>query len=394
MPDVLDANGLQIADFTEIRAALVAGFQSIYGTDINVSQNSPDGQQINIYAQAGVDLREVLQKIYNSFNPDLAEGVVLDQRLALFNIKRKQGTFTFQDIEITTDRALNLVGLDGDANELEPEIENLYSVKDNAGSIFYLLSSQIIAAPGTYTYTFRAKALGVVETLPNTIQTAETVIAGVTNINNPSSANSVGKNEETDIEAKLRAKKSTSLSAIGPLDSLEAALNNIDLVTTAIVYENITNSVDGDGIPAHGIWCIVEGGDPDDIGDIIYRKRIMGVDMKGAQTVPIARPNSDIFTAKFDRPISQDLWIRFSITLPGGFVDETGIKNLITQNVFWDIGKDATADVITTYLKNLNSDYVIEDMEISDDDITYVEVVSPTSKQYRFINAVARITIL
>lgn len=393
MPDQLDGTGLQVKNLSELISELTSDLQSIYGPDINVDSNSPDGQQINIYCQKGVDTREVLQKVYNSFNPDLAEGRVLDQRVAINNIKRKQGSFTFQDIEITIDRALNLVGLDGDANELEPDIENLYTVKDDEGNEFYLLASQSEAGAGTYTYTFRAKELGAVETLPNTITTPVTIIAGVTNINNPSAASSVGINEETDIEVRIRRKSSTALNAIGPVDSLEAALNNLDLVTIAIVYENYTDSVDANGIPANTIWVIIEGGDPDDIGDIIYRKRTLGCGMKGTETSNILRPNGETFVALFDRPISQNLWIRFTVSLPGGFIDTDALKALIVQNVKWEIGKNAKAGVITSYVQSLDEDYIIENMEVSTDDVSYYEVVNPTSIQHKFINDITRIDI-
>lgn len=393
MPDQLDGTGLQVKNLSELISELTSDLQSIYGPDINVDSNSPDGQQINIYCQKGVDTREVLQKVYNSFNPDLAEGRVLDQRVAINNIKRKEGSFTFQDIEITIDRALNLVGLDGDANELEPDIENLYTVKDDEGNEFYLLASQSEAGAGTYTYTFRAKELGAVETLPNTITTPVTIIAGVTNINNPSAASSVGINEETDIEVRIRRKSSTALNAIGPVDSLEAALNNLDLVTIAIVYENYTDSVDANGIPANTIWVIIEGGDPDDIGDIIYRKRTLGCGMKGTETSNILRPNGETFVALFDRPISQNLWIRFTVSLPGGFIDTDALKALIVQNVKWEIGKNAKAGVITSYVQSLDEDYIIENMEVSTDDVSYYEVVNPTSIQHKFINDITRIDI-
>lgn len=394
MPDTLDTNGLTIKTNSELVTELTNKLKDTYGNDINVASNSPDGQQINIYCQASVDTREVLQKVYNSFDPDLAEGRTLDQRVALNNIKRNEGTFTFQDIEITTDKALNLVGLDGDANELNPEIPDLYIVKDDEGTEFYLLASQTIVGAGTNAFTFRAKELGKVETIPNTITTPVTIISGVTAINNPSGANSIGTNEETDIELKLRRKNSTTINAIGPADSLEASLNNLSLVTFAKVYENYGTTTDVNGIPAHTIWCIIEGGDPDDIGQIIYSKRTMGCGMKGSETVNILRPDGSYFVAKYDTPTSQNLWIKFSITLPGGFVDEATIKSLIVQYILWGVGASAKSSTITAYLQGLNSDYVIENMQVSDDDITYTELVAPTSIQHRFINDITRITIL
>ena len=53
---ILDANGLTIDSLEEIITALEDGYKVIYGNDINVASNTPDGQQINISAQNIFDL--------------------------------------------------------------------------------------------------------------------------------------------------------------------------------------------------------------------------------------------------------------------------------------------------------------------------------------------------
>ena len=94
MTDVVDSNGLQVSSNTELVSQLTTSFQNIYGNDINIGQNSPDGQMINIFAQGGTDIRELLVQLYNSFDPDNCSGRLLDERCALNNVFRKAGTFT------------------------------------------------------------------------------------------------------------------------------------------------------------------------------------------------------------------------------------------------------------------------------------------------------------
>lgn len=390
MPDILDSNGLQVKSLTELRNELIAALQAIYGSDINVDQNSPDGQQVNIYSQGGVDLREVLEKINAGFDPDQAEGRVLDQRVAINGIARTAGTFTFQDIEIVTDRALNLVGLDLQATELNPT--GIYTVKDAEGNLFYLLNSQTIAGAGTYSYTFRAGDLGKVEVTPNTINLVETVIPGVVSVNNPTAANSIGVDEESDFDLRVRRRISVALPALGYLDSIQAEIANLDNVSEVIVLENDTGSTDGNGTPGHTIWAIVEGGDPDEIAEVLYKKKTAGAGMRGAQVVDVPRVDGGNFQAKYDLPVSQDLYIRFTLTF-SGTVDLAALKQSIVDGVFWEIGADARGDTITTFINGINTAYVITGMEVSDDGVAWVEVVSPTSPLYRFVNDVSRITI-
>lgn len=395
MPDELSAEGLEVKTLEEIREELVTDFKAIYGDDINVDQNSQDGQQINIYAQEGVDLREVLTQINANFDPDQALGRVLDQRVAINGINRNGGTYTLAPVEITTDAAVNLVGLDDQSDELNPTVPNLYTVKDDAGTEFYLLDSISIVAAGAQELTFRAAAIGEVEIQTNTITEPVTVIAGVTNINNPSGALSIGVNEESDADLKVRRRGSVALPANGYLDAIEAALGNLDGVSFARVYENDTNVTDADGTPGHHIWAIVEGGDDTEIGTVLYKKKSSGSSMRGAENVNITRPNGTIYVASFDRSGSEDLYIRFSISLiGGGFIDEDAVKTSIVEGLFWDIGSDAGGDDVTDFLKDQNSQYRITNMEVSDDGISWAEVASISSPQNRFLNSVSRITII
>lgn len=394
MSDLLDENGLTLKTLTEIREELVADLQEIYGDDINVDQNSQDGQQVNIFAQGAVDIREILQQVNAGFDPDQAAGRVLDQRVGINGITRNGGTYTFAPVSITTDRALNLIGLDDQSDDLNPTIENLYTVKDDAGTEFYLLDSVSIVGAGTQSLTFRAAEIGSVEIQINTITEPVTVIAGITGINNPSGALSIGVDEESDTDLKIRRRSSTAQPSLGYLDGIESSLADLDGVSTAIVYENNTNAVDANGTDPHTIWAIVEGGDPTEIGTVIYRKKSSGSNMRGDQTVDITRPNGTIFTAKYDEPGSEDLYIRFTITLVGGgFIDTDALKITIAEGLFWTIGGDAASDDIIDFLKNINSKYRLTGVEVSDDGVSWSEVVSVSSPKNRWVNDITRITI-
>jgi uncharacterized phage protein gp47/JayE len=393
MPDTLDETGLTIKSLTELVTELTDDMKGIYGDDINVEPDTPDGQQINIVAQLGIDQREVLGDINSGFDPDQAQGRVLDQRVAINGIFRQGATFTQTPISITVDRAVTLQGLD-DASEDIDIPSGTYTVKDDVGNQFCLLETEAIAAVGTYVLTFRAKDIGNVEVSVNTITTAVTAIAGVTAINNPSSPTVQGRDEETDASLRLRRRKSTAIVSTGYLDSIESALLALDGVTTAIVNSNDTDATDIEGTPPHTVWAIVEGGDPDEIGEVIYAKKSAGSGLRGDEEVIVPRPNWRTYTARFDRPDNQNLWIRFAIiVVGGGVIDADELKRLIVENVLWGVGESASADTIVCYLKTVNTNYRITGMELSDDNTIWDEVIDTANSASRFVNDIARIAI-
>jgi uncharacterized phage protein gp47/JayE len=392
----LDATGLTIDTIQEIITQLEDGYKLIYGNDIIIDSNTPDGQLINLYAQSVRDLLEVIQQINSGFDIEQAIGVVLDQRVSLLGIQRQGATFTQQQVQITVNNAVTLEGLDADANN--PDGTG-YTVIDDTGTEFILLDTFNAPSAGVYNLTFRAKDLGSITTIPNTITNPVTIILEVTDINNPTGALEIGLDGELDVTLRLRATQSTANRAKGFIDSLTGNLLNIDGVTDARVFENYTDVIDVDGIPAHGIWAIVEGGANTDIADTIYFTKNAGCDMKGAIAIDITTVNGSIFTILFDRPASKELYIRFDIQKlnPTQGFDEDGIKQYITDNLSFTIGESANTAAITCIaqdgINTTGGGGVPLNVEISNDGINYVDFLNTDTKDEKWIVDNARIDI-
>lgn len=308
MPNLLDATGLQTASREELIAKLTAGYQAIYGVDINLASDSPDGQMMNLFVQMLLDNSDLLVQIYNSFDPDNAFGVVLDQRVAINGIQRQAGTHTVTPITVVTNQSVNLYGLD-------QSVQPVYTVADNAGNKWLLQSTELGTGVGSSSLLFQAENPGAQLTTPNTITVPVTVVLGVTTVNNPASYLILGINEETDGNLKVRRQRSTALSSVGYYEGLLAALENINGVTSAYIYENDTDTTDADGTPSHSIWIIVAGtGDPAEIGAAIYQKRNAGCGMRGDETYAVVRPSGTPFVARWDNVILQNLFVVFTLT--------------------------------------------------------------------------------
>lgn len=378
MTDVIDSNGLQVSSNTELVSQLTTSFQSIYGNDINVDQNSPDGQMINIFAQGGTDIRELLVQLYNSFDPDNCSGRLLDERCALNNVFRKAGTFTTVLITLVTDRSVTLQGVD--ANYNDPSATG-YTIQDNAGNQFVLVNTQTFAA-GTHTALFRAKEIGAVETSIGTITTPVTIVLGVVSVNNPVSA-TTGENEETDAELKIRRRQSVSISSSGYLNGILASVLQLDGVTDAAAYENYTNETDANGTPAHCLWLVVEGGSAADIAEVLYKKKPAGTNMRGDITYNITTVSRQTFTAAWDEPTAAPLYIKFNIqpTITGVVFDEDAIKDFILDNVKYKIGDGAETSTLTTIAQMAidanGGNGVAVNVLISTDNANWVEYIAP-----------------
>lgn len=346
MPNQVTPTGIETLTQAELVAQYTAAFQAIYGADINLAQDTPDGQMMMIFIQSVLDLEDLITQVYNGFDPDNAIGVVLDQRVAINGIQRKGGTYSVTNVTLVTTQSLNLYGLDQGA-------QPIYTVQDNAGNQWQLLSTTLGLAAGTHALAFRSAVPGAVLTTPNTITIPVTIILGVDSINNPTAATSTGINEESDAALKIRRQQSVAQASQGYLAGLLAALLNINDVDFAQVYENVTGSTDGDGVPSHSIWVIVGGSATDaDIANAIYRKRNAGCGMFGAQSYNVVRPDGSSFTVNWDEVVPEALFIKFTATSLDGInppniaAIRSGLVLSFVPGVFEEVNVNALATAV------------------------------------------------
>lgn len=393
--DAVTSTGLTTQSLSDLVTSLTTSMQNIYGSDINVASNSPDGQLINIFAQAGIDIRELAAQVYNSFDPDQAQGTVLDQRVAINNIQRAGGTYTEQPIDITCSTSVTLQGLDANFNN--PNGTG-YTVSDNSGNQFILINSVTLSS-GTTTVNFRAQQIGAVQTVPNTINNMVTVVLGVTSVNNSGAAISIGQNEETDAQLRLRRQQSVAIAASGYLNGLLGTVLGLTGVTQAVLYENVTNSTDANGIPAHGIWLIVEGGSSADIANAIYDKKSFGANMKGSVTYNITTASGAIFQASWDTPVAQTLYVKFNLKkiVSTTVFNTTAIAQNIAANAAFTIGQAADTGTITKLALNAvaanGGGGLVLDVFISLDNITWTDFLATSTLSGQWTLASTNIAI-
>jgi hypothetical protein len=350
MPNAIGATGLTTATQTELVNQYTAAFQLIYGADIDLDQDSPDGQLMYDFVQSVLDLEDLLTQIYNGFDPDNAIGAVLDQRVAINGIQRQAGTFTITDITIGTSQSVNLYGLD---QTLQP----VFTVSDASGNNYQLQVTQLGFNPGAggSALLFQAENPGALTPTPNTITVPVTIILGVSSINNPTAASSIGLNEESDAALRVRRQQSVSLSSQGYLKGLLAALENLTGMSAAFVYENTSNATNGDGVPGHSIWVIVSGtATALSIATAIYGKRNAGCGMYGAISYVLTQVDGTLFTVFWDTVVQENLFIKFNVLSING----TGVPNIaairaglvtkLVPGVFAEVNINELATVVQT----------------------------------------------
>lgn len=302
----------------------------------NLDPSTPDGLKIAHDAEVFGALDEVLQQAYNSKDPSKASGYDLDVVSALTGTSRSEGTRSSVTGAVLT----------GVPDTPVPAGTRFKSA--TTGTVWTLDQAWTIPASGQATVNLTAVNNGPTEADVNTITQIIDTVGGLTSVNNPTAA-TPGTGVESD--SSLRVKRATAVGRPGnnQVDSMLGELFAVDGTRRVKIYENDTNVTDSNGLPAHSIAAIVDGGTDEDIAISIYLKKNPGVMLYQAGSPVVVTVTSPVYPAnkkdiKFSRPLYVDMNVAVVIKDDGTLPSQATLEPLIQSAIM----EYAAGDLIPT----------------------------------------------
>ena len=321
------AQGISAPAYQTILTTITGYFQQIYGTDAYLDPDSKDGQMVALVALAIHDANNTAIAVYNSFSPSTGMTDALSRNVKINGISRRAATNSTAD--------LTLAGAAGTT------ITN-GSVKDANGIIWNLPASVTIGPGGTVIATSTCSVSGAVAAVAGSVSKINTPTRGWLSVTNASAA-TVGSAAETDSELRIRQRQSVALPSLTPFAALDGAIANVTGVTRHKLYENDTGSVDANGLPAHSVAAIVDGGDVNAIAQVIQGKKGQGVATFGSTSVTVPDAWQNPHTISFSRSSPVPVFVAITLKVFQGYTTQVGndIKKAIADYVnSLDIGDD------------------------------------------------------
>lgn len=397
LTDIVDSNGIELSTYDDILNFVQNSLNEIYAQDgdtINFGSETPDGQFTNILAQISADVRELAQGVYNSFDPDKCSGTTQDSRYALNFLVRKGGTFTIQNIDVTVNKTVTLNGLDANYNDINA---SSYTVSDDAGSLWYLIDTTTLTA-GTTSLPFRSQNYGSFQPVIGTITTQVTKVLGVTAVNNSVAPTTLGEDQESDTQFRIRRNRSTETKGQNNYDAMTGQLLELDGVTDVLLHVNNTSSTDSTGTAAYTVWAIVEGGANSDIANVIYQNSC-GLPTRGAVSTNVPTISGEDFAVNFDRDVPVPLYIRFDVKIVSNDynLNTDNVASLVAENLNFNLNAPAETSYITEVASNavasFGSGAYVLNVEVSTDGTNWDDFIASASMKNKFVADATRITI-
>lgn len=327
----LTSQGFSRSRLDERLAALQTAVQAIFGTDIDLSADSMDGQTLGIFAESVSNLDQLAEDVYHSFNPQSATGVALSRLVQLNGIRRIEGTYS----TVT----LRCVGQQG---TIIPAGSLVKSTATNA--TFQTLADATIDGTGQVDVAAQASVKGATLAPTGTLTKIDTPIYGWQTVTNLADA-VPGRDEETDEELRLRRRASTSTPAQSIVDGVYGSLSNIPDVIQALVLENPLDTVDGNGLPPHSLYCVVNGGTVQDILDTIWLKKSAGSTLVGTTSGTVTDSMGNPHTVKFSRPGPVNVYVVVNLHMKAGWPTD-GVARIQAALVAWALANQSIGEEV------------------------------------------------
>lgn len=384
MSVTFNENGLQIQEFSEIVSDLESSINTLLGTDLDLSSNTIDGQYLGIFSKLNYDMQQFAMLLNTSFDPDYAMGLAMDKILKLNGIRRQEPTKSTVDITLICNTTVTL--------------PSDYKLKD-INSQIWVIGEATTLSSGTHSITFKAELWGSVEALANTITGFETIVLGVTSVNNILSA-TVGIDEETDEEIRIKRNNLLLRNSTSSAGGLKGKL--LDVCDYVEVYENKTGTIDANSIPSHSTWVICEGGTLAGIAEIIALENTSGGGYKGAITQTydelVTRSNNETFiythTVKFDRPTVTNIYIKLNVKkkISTSVIDMDLIKTYLAT-LKYGIGEDINLTELYATIYQAGTGFIASGLQLSKNNSTWVTDVLGGDISERLNIITAQITV-
>lgn len=359
-------DGVIVPDTSEIKASTEQEWRDLYGEDIDLNDETPQGMMVGQETAVRSELVANNAAIANQINPNIAGGIFLDDIWSLTGGKRRQATYT----------TVYNVLLGGAPGAIVPSGSRRAT---SSGNVFELISTVILdSVTGTGTGTFQALEPGP-QTVP--IGTLTVPVRGYTSVGWETSYNGEagipGAAAQSDIQARRERKETLALQGRSIAEAVYGNVRAVDGVQSISFRENTANTsqtIDGIAMVPHSVWACVDGGEEAEVALALYTAKTGGAAWNGAEAVDVRDPfSSQISTVKFDRPEAVPVMVRFTIAAGSGISDPAALirssvlayANGQTDEKGFSLGEDVSPFELAAAGNLAASEIFIKKVEIS-----------------------------
>lgn len=299
--DLVTSTGVVVPDTAVLRQDVAAEYKRIFGADLDVSPETPQGRLIEVNALNRSNTIMLNALMANQINPDVATGVFLDAIAALTDCYRVKATKSTVTGTLT-----------GAAGTVIPAGARARTM---AGDIFYLENAVTLPLSGVGTGIFLSRADGSVAAPAGSLNSIADGILGWETVHNDTAA-VLGADEQSDRDLRIQRRR-TLFTGAAYLGALQSAVWRVPNVKGVLALDNNSGETvtkDNVSLKPHSIYVAVYGGEDDAIALALYKTKTVGADYNGNTVVAIRESeNGREYAVTFNRPTVINIKVEITI---------------------------------------------------------------------------------
>lgn len=395
----LSPTGFEIKTQDELRNEIGVNIQQRLGTSIGVTDDFAMGRIIGVFSEPLALLWELGELVYASQDPDKAVDAALDAVSAITGTIREDQELSTVELTLTGTPA-TLIGEDSRASVLvtgslfetiddavivghDPRITlTAYVIDDrvhNVGNVYRAdvagttdagagpthTDPGITVLDGTVEWQFLGIGTGSVDVPSQSvdfgaivgstldIQSIETPIAGWLGVLNLEGAK-LGALVETNPDFRIRREIELTAAGSATQDAIKTDLLMVDGVTSVVVFMNVEDDPDNDGLLGHSVEALVQGGLDQDIFDALFSTVAAGIRTFGNTNGSVTDSQGLAEPMAFSRPVEIPIHVEVTLTKNPDTYPVNGDDKVKSEIVVYGAlqlpGTDSVSSVLSSLL--------------------------------------------
>lgn len=325
--------GFVIKPLQQILSELEADVLANIDPSLDTSPEEPLGQMLGIFASYLAANWELLQTAFNAYNRTEAEFFLLDSIGTLTGCPRLAAQYSTVRIPLALNAGTSIITGVAKIN-----------VASRPTDIWVAAETVTAGTTNTYNVLFRADTLGARVLNATTTLAITAPISGWTGVSPNPLAADVGRLEEVDEDYRTRQVQELALEGSSTTVAVRAALLKLlqqaNSTFDCRVFENVTTTTDGNGLPPHTMKAVIWDGlstplSNDAIAQVLWDNKGGGIGYVGSLTGTATDSALNPQVMNFDRVTQLQVYVNVTVKKNSKFPADgtTQVTNAIVAAV-------------------------------------------------------------
>lgn len=335
----IQPNGFVVPTASELLEAVVNDEHSLIKADLDTDPDSPTGQQNGIFVAQLARVWELVGALESSRSRDGAENALLDEQGKLTGTARDAARATTVVCTCTLTGGTTIT------------TSHLASVVGKPETTFSPVADFSAPSTGTHSVVFQCTETGPVAVSSGTLTVISTPVSGWTAITN-ASAGITGTDIASDADTRVEQESDLSAAGSTTAAAIEADIRYNDASgagVAGVLYckclENVTETVDGNGLPAHSIEVVVYTDGTTvtaELVEAIFKAKGAGTETYGALSGTYYDDNGDSHLVRYSVVTDVPVYAVIHLQVDSTYEGDASVKTLFneTMTARCEIGDD------------------------------------------------------